>query len=620
MDLYQYVKIVWRRKWIVIFTMVAALSVAVVGTQLIPPAYTATATVRILTIKQGGVDYLQRDIQYAERLMNTYATVAESTAVRDELAQRLERDTLPAIQVEILANTELLQITVEDSDPVLAAETANTLADILVDRSDELYTGDTRLPSEIIGDQLRVVENELLDATVRYESLQVQGDASPQEIELARQTVELKQSQYAALLSQYERTRTTEAVLRNSASIVNSAFVPTTPSKPNLKLNLALGLAGGIAAGLGLAFVFENLDRRLYTTDEIKAAAKLPLAGTIPAARSRRRDRLFGPDSIEHEAFKRMAARLIPPHVDENQLTRIKGIGPVISQKLNAAGIETLVQLATISADNLRGMLDLPEQQAGNIANWIEQARRLAQQQANQTSETPRTFLITSAKPGEGKSTVAANLAAAAAHLRRRVLLVDADLRLPTLHKTFDVDNQVGLTSYLSNKASLDDVIRASRVPGLFLLTSGPPAPDPTELLGSSLMSGLIRQLMQRYDIVVVDSPALLAVTDTAVMTPIFEAVLLVVRRDGAQPHIIQAAREQLESAQTRPISVVVNRAERSRDERYYHYYQRASKLKTQPSAAPARPATDRADERVQPEPTGRKPALRSHHTSTSQT
>lgn len=183
----------------------------------------------------------------------------------------------------------------------------------------------------------------------------------------------------------------------------------------------------------------------------------------------------------------------------------------------------------------------------------------------------PRTLLVTSAMPREGKSTIVANLAVAIAQAQRKVIVVDADLRLPTLHEIFRTPNKVGLSSILRQEVSLADAIQESTIPGVRVIASGPPAPNPGQLLDSPQVMTLIEELKQQADLVLFDSPALLAVSDAVVLAPIVDGVVLVVGRAQTQQEAVQTGRRHLDSVGARLMGVVVNRATFA--ENLYHRY-----------------------------------------------
>ena len=170
----------------------------------------------------------------------------------------------------------------------------------------------------------------------------------------------------------------------------------------------------------------------------------------------------------------------------------------------------------------------------------------------------PRSVLITSADVGAGKSTVTANLGILLAQIDRSVLLVDADLRRPVLHTLLRVPGSPGLTSYLSHQATLEAVVTRTAVPKLALMPSGPIPPNPSDLLSSRRMRDLLRTLAEQYDVVLVDSPPVLAASDATTLAPIVDGVLLVVG-SGVPEMSLRRAKEQLKAVHGRILGAVVN-------------------------------------------------------------
>ena len=177
-----------------------------------------------------------------------------------------------------------------------------------------------------------------------------------------------------------------------------------------------------------------------------------------------------------------------------------------------------------------------------------------------------RRLLLTSSGPDEGKSTTAANLAVAMAQAEMAVLLVDADLRRPSQHEIFRLDNVHGLSSLFLGKtpglgpsAHMEPPLQATAVPGLSVLTSGPLPPNPAELLGSGRMDSVLDELTRRADIVLVDTPPVVAVTDAAVLSAKVDGCLLVVGAGIVKRDLVRRARAQLEAVHANVLGVVVN-------------------------------------------------------------
>lgn len=174
------------------------------------------------------------------------------------------------------------------------------------------------------------------------------------------------------------------------------------------------------------------------------------------------------------------------------------------------------------------------------------------------------TLLVTSAAPGEGKSSVLANLAVTMAQGERRVILVDADLRRPHLHEIFGLPNDRGLTTMIVEETALDDPpLIKSGVDNLWLIPSGPLPPNPADILGSRRMEEAITRLKSRADVILFDAPPIVAVTDGAVLGTKVDGVLLVVRAGRTRRDHVQQARELLERVHVRIVGAVLSNAPR---------------------------------------------------------
>jgi len=184
-----------------------------------------------------------------------------------------------------------------------------------------------------------------------------------------------------------------------------------------------------------------------------------------------------------------------------------------------------------------------------------------------------RTLVCTSAMPGEGKSTTISNLAVTFAQQGKRTLLVDADLRRPTLHHLMEVNNQVGLTSLLTKRCSLKDaIIENTKENGLHVLPSGPIPPNPSEMLSSNMMEELILELLSIYDMILFDSPPVLAVTDSLILGKYCEGVLLVLRPHQTEKKDLLKAKELLDRSNAKLLGVIMNDVH-ANQVAYHSYY-----------------------------------------------
>jgi succinoglycan biosynthesis transport protein ExoP len=188
-----------------------------------------------------------------------------------------------------------------------------------------------------------------------------------------------------------------------------------------------------------------------------------------------------------------------------------------------------------------------------------------------------KTLLVTSATREEGKSTIASSLAYLLSQSGKKVVLIEGDLRIPTIHKTFKVHNQLGLSDYLLERAEVYDTVQPTIYPSLSVITGGRPTTEPVNLLSSNRMNTLIQELLKKYDLIVFDSPAVLAVTDASVIAPLVDGVLLVVKRAIIGKEKLEATIEQLKNVKARLLGLIINGEHISEN---YSQYQEYSKKK----------------------------------------
>ncbi len=502
MELGSILSVLWRRKWIILATILTSTAIAAGITLLSTPQYSAATTVRVLTIGSGSVTQARPDIGYTERLLNTYSRILTGNTVRRELMQELGLPEMPLITVQLIPGTELIRIVAEATDPEDARDVANAAAAELVAQNQEFYSGGAgRTLQDILGEQVTGAETELSRARTDLETILRDNPDDNAAVAAANQALDLRQQTYTNLLNQYEAARLEQAVQANAISIVEEATAPRNPSSPRPAINLALGAAIGLIGGIALAFLLDNLDTTLYTPEQIEAATQMATVGRIPAAK------------------------------DDMQIARL-GSG-------HYPQLESFRRLRT------------------NIL-------------AGSDPTTSQVVLLTSAKRGEGKSTVSANLAVTIAHSGRSVVIVDCDLRLPTVHKFFDLPNKRGLTNVLTGEVTHDEAVQYTSYPRVQVITSGPLPPNPTELLGSQQMVDLINELREVFDFVILDTPALLSVADAAVLAPTADNVLLVIAQSQTQRGDVETVRQQLSNVRVKSMEVVVNRVEPNGSYAYY--------------------------------------------------
>lgn len=184
-----------------------------------------------------------------------------------------------------------------------------------------------------------------------------------------------------------------------------------------------------------------------------------------------------------------------------------------------------------------------------------------------------RTIMVTSAGPGEGKSTTLVNLAVTLAQAGHRVILIDADLRRPVVHRIFAVGQQRGLTPLLLGKLTPDEALQRTAVDNLWVIPTGPLPPNPSELLDSKAFDACLDDLKPRADYLLLDAPPAIAVADAAILAPKTDGVILVLDAGGITRQMAQRAKEQLERVNARILGAVLNNAQAADEYKYYSYY-----------------------------------------------
>ena len=498
MDLGTFLSVVWRHRLILLVTALGVVLATGAGLYSMTPHYVASTTLRVGTESTGSPDWPTYDIQYTDRLMNTYKTVVTSEPMAVQVMNQLGLPAKPRINVVIPANTELMEIQVTDVSPERAALVANAVAKLMISQLDAQLPSNGTTAADLLLPQLNQMQSELDQARADYDKLLQASPDNKQALQAAQDAIKVKTDTYTTLLNQYESARNADALHANRMSIVQEATPPARPSSPSKAMILPLALMLGLLGGVALGFLLENFDTRLHSSKAVEAITGLPVLGKIPMAESVR-GALFPSRSPQEEAFRRLRTNLL----------------------------------------------------------------------ARDASSPLRSVLVTSASPKEGKSTTVANLALAIAQSGRRVVVVDADMRRPSLHTTFEVGNAVGLSSVLSRQLTLDEALQYSMTPGIQILTSGPASSNPAELLGLQQMEDVVRQLERQFDYVLIDTPSLESVTDASILSLIVDEVLLVVARGQTRREMVIGALQELEHVQSAPLGVVVTRAEGSNQYRY---------------------------------------------------
>lgn len=316
--------------------------------------------------------------------------------------------------------------------------------------------------------------------------------------------------------------------------IVDPAEVPRHVFKPNKPRNLALGFVLSLMLGVGMAFLLEFLDRTVKSGEEVTKLFGLPTLGAVPTLHS-------GGDKPEGASRRRKPEG------------KAEDIGPA-ADPIYSVCYEDSKSLVAEAYRSVRTSLLL-----------------------SGAGEPPRTIVVSSASPGEGKTATSVNIAITLAQLGRRVLLVDTDLRRPKVHKVFLAEGKRGgMSHYLAGIIDFEDLLvqPQGNVPGLSFITAGPVPPDPSELISSLRFDEFIDRMYREHavDHIIFDSPPILSVTDPVILGVKADGLVLVVHGGVTERDALQAVKERLETAGVRVLGVVTNNLDMTRHGYYYYY------------------------------------------------
>ena len=333
-----------------------------------------------------------------------------------------------------------------------------------------------------------------------------------------RREVEGARQVYELLMNRFKETSVTEDMRTGNIRILDPAERPRGSIKPNKRLNIILAMIVGLITGLGLAFFFEYLDNTIKLPEDIKRYLNVPYLGPVPAM-----------------ALKK----------DGNP------------EKEQSPELITIYAPKSTASEAYRGI------RTGILFSSAERQ--------------PQVTLISSVGPREGKTITGSNLAITMAQSGSRVVLLDCDMRRPTVHRIFGFSREKGLSNVLVGNGNMKEVVIETQVPNLHVIPCGPVPPNPSELLGSTRMVNLLENLKKTYSRIIIDSPPVTAVTDAVVLAKWVDGIVLVVRAEGLSRDVIKNGLSQFQAVEASVLGVVLNGVEMGRgsyyDYPYYYYY-----------------------------------------------
>src|SRR5271165_733952 len=381
-----------------------------------------------------------------------------------------------------------------------------------------------KIAGKIKGQYVAALQREsmLHDALEKQKQEENKLNESAIEYSLLKRDLDTNRQLYEGLLEKLKEAGVSAGLRSNNFRIVDVARVPTAPVEPNIPRNLSFAFMLGLTSGVGLAFLLEGLDNTVRTTEQAQMISGLPPLGMIP-----------------------LGSRTAREGANSKRL--------VIATSKEAVELITQVRPQSQMAESYRAL-------------------RTSLLLSN-LGAPPKVIMVTSSLPQEGKTTTSINTAIVLAQKGIRVLLIDADLRRPSIHKTLGMGPRSGLSNVLTGSATLQQTITRSPVlPNLNILPAGTPPPNPAELLASINMRDVLEQLRGQYDHIVVDTPPTLSVTDAVVLSPRADAIVLVIRSGQTTKQALRRARDILMQVNAKVSGVLLNAVDLSSPDYYYYY------------------------------------------------
>jgi non-specific protein-tyrosine kinase len=466
-DLRDYLAVLKRRRWIVISATVLVAGTALLLSFLQTPIYQGRA--RVLLLPGGSLFDSSFSQSVGQSEIQTEMQVLQSQPVLEAVRQKLG-GALPRTSVVAVGQTSVIEVRAESTGAGRAATVANAYADAYIDYSRKQNVSGLLSASEEIQRKIDEVQKQVDRLSERLAALPpCTGNNPPPECTERSQVQEDRDAQVSQLVPLKQRLNQLQvdaSFNKGGPRLITPASVPTSPIRPTPKRNGVLGLGVGLLFGTALAFAFEHFDDSIKSKEDLERAARdVTVLGLIPmVAGWKNREETYVVSRAEPSSPAAEAYRTLR--------TSIHFLG-------------------------------------------IDRSLRVLQ--------------VTSPNASEGKTTAVANLAVVLARAGERVVVLSCDLRRPRIHEFFGLPNTVGFTSVLLGKADLASVLQP--VPGeerLSLLATGPLPPNPSELLASEKTGALVQALKERADIILIDSPPVLPVTDAAVLSARADGVLLV--------------------------------------------------------------------------------------------
>ncbi len=469
----------------------------------------------------------------ADRITKQSSYEIASTTEADSLPQVLDNGRLSDYQSKL---ADLRRLYAEQSAIFTPAyPKVQQLQAQITDLENTLKRERANIVSRIQNDYQAAIKRERMLQAAYTSQMQRVTDQSRKAIyySILKREVETNRQVYEQLLQRAKQVGIGSALPQTNVRVVDSAEVPTRPSKPDMFRNALSGLASGLALALGLVFAGEYVNRSVRAPGESPFHLRVPELGVIPSRAS-------------------VADQVLLPNI--------------LPSKTNGNGVGAKPKLELVTWQ------DRPSLLAEAYRNALTSIL------AANAKERPKVILITSSGHGEGKSSTVSNLGIALAEINQRVLLIDADLRKPRLHDIFNLPNTWGLSDLLREKSSLLDcpieaLARKSEVDGLYVLPSGPGTVSITNLLYSTRMADLVARVRNDFDITIIDTPPMSYLSDARVLGQLADAAILVIRAARTTRDEARMAKQRLADDGIKILGTILNGWEPKAKAKYGYGY-----------------------------------------------
>jgi succinoglycan biosynthesis transport protein ExoP len=365
---------------------------------------------------------------------------------------------------------------------------------------------------------------------------------------LLKQDADTARSLYNEFLHKASQANLEVAQQSSNMNIIRPARVPRSTDGLNKVMSIAVAFLLSLGGSVGLAFGLELLDKSVKNVGDVARYGQLPTLGVIPSISKKTATRLLRSGTTSESRLSPAQAKgstsaSSPPQQGDSSFRFLRYTAPRKrdSVRETTAGLDQLILLSERSA--------------------IGEAYRVLRTSVlfSTGEKPPKTILITSGNPGEGKTTTVINTATSLAQLGASVLIIDGDLRKPMTHRGFGLNSDKGLSTYLSSEAEIDDLIQRVRIRNLSVLPCGPIPPNPSEVISSERMRQLLQTLSERYDHILIDSPPLMHVTDPVILSTLVDGVILVVHGGKSSRDVVRQSRQMLSAVGANVFGVVLN-------------------------------------------------------------